>query len=80
LKILGDIRSSRCTTGVFDTGGIWKKLQSEKFYRAVSNFFGKFSKIFAAQGAPLVSLTPVAYGKNLNQKSFTDPIIYHQCR
>jgi hypothetical protein len=28
-------------------------------------FFRKFAKIFAAQGAPQVSLTPVANGKNL---------------
>jgi hypothetical protein len=32
--------------------------------RAVSNIF-KFAEIFAAQGAPLVLLTPVAKGKNL---------------
>ncbi len=25
LKIRGDVRSSRCTTGVVDTGGKWKK-------------------------------------------------------
>jgi hypothetical protein len=25
LTIRGDIRSSRCTTGVIDTGGKWKK-------------------------------------------------------
>jgi hypothetical protein len=31
LKIRGDIRSSRCTTSVVDTGGKWKNLKSEKF-------------------------------------------------
>jgi hypothetical protein len=30
-KIRGDIRGSRCTTGVVDTGGKWKNLQSEIF-------------------------------------------------
>ncbi len=30
-KIRGDIRSSRLTTGVADTGGKWKNLQSEKY-------------------------------------------------
>jgi hypothetical protein len=33
--------------------------------RAVSNFFHKIAEIFAAQGAPPVSLTPVANQKNL---------------
>ncbi len=30
-EIRGDIRNSRLTTGVVDTGGKWKNLQSEKF-------------------------------------------------
>jgi hypothetical protein len=30
-KIPRDIRSSRYTTGVFDTGDKWKNLQPEKF-------------------------------------------------
>ncbi len=30
LKIRRDIRSSRCTTGVFDTGGMWKKSSIRK--------------------------------------------------
>jgi hypothetical protein len=34
------------------------------------NFFHKFADIFAAQGAPLVSLTPVANGKNLQSEKF----------
>jgi hypothetical protein len=39
--------------------------------RAVSNFFRKFVEIFGAQGAPPLSLTPVANGKNLsNRKIF----------
>ncbi len=29
-KIRGDIRSSRCTTGVLDTGGKWKKSSTRK--------------------------------------------------
>jgi hypothetical protein len=33
--------------------------------RAVFEFFQNFTEIFTAQGAPLVSLTPVANGKNL---------------
>ncbi len=37
--------------------------------RAVSNFFRKFAEIFAAQGAPQVSLTPpVANKKIFNHK------------
>jgi hypothetical protein len=32
-------------------------------------FFQKFAEIFAAQGAPPVSLTPVANGKIFNHKS-----------
>jgi hypothetical protein len=39
--------------------------------RAVSNFFRKFTEIFAAQGAPPLSLTPVAYGKNLQLEKFS---------
>jgi hypothetical protein len=32
-KIHGDIRSSRCTNGVVDSGGKWKKnLQQEKIF------------------------------------------------
>ena len=30
-KIRGDIGSSRCTTGVVDTGGKWKKSSIRKF-------------------------------------------------
>jgi hypothetical protein len=33
-------------------------------------FFRKFAEIFAAQGAPLVSITPVANGKNLQSENF----------
>jgi hypothetical protein len=31
-KICGDIRSSRCTTGVVDTDGKWKKFAIRKFF------------------------------------------------
>ncbi len=40
--------------------------------RAVSIFFRKFVEIFAAQGLPPVSLTPVAKGKNLQSENFYD--------
>jgi hypothetical protein len=33
--------------------------------------FRKFTEIFAAQGAPPVSLTPVAIGKNLQSEKFS---------
>jgi hypothetical protein len=39
-KIRGDIRSSRCTIGVIDTGGKWKNLQSEKFSLFLLDTFG----------------------------------------
>jgi hypothetical protein len=40
--------------------------QSPEFtIQALSNFFWKFAEIFATLGAPPVSLTPVANGKNL---------------
>ncbi len=31
-KIHGDIRSSRCTTGVVDTGGKWRKSSIRKIF------------------------------------------------
>jgi hypothetical protein len=40
-KICGDVHSSRCTTGVIDTGGIQKNLESEKFSLFLSDTFGK---------------------------------------
>ncbi len=46
--------------------------------RAVSNFFQKFAEIFAAQGAPPVSLTSVANEKNFNQKTF-NYFLEHLC-
>jgi hypothetical protein len=36
--------------------------------KAISNFFRKFAEIFAAQGATLVSTTPVANGKTKIRK------------
>ncbi len=39
-KIRGDIRSSRCTTGVVDTSGKWKNLQSEKVAIFLLDTFG----------------------------------------
>jgi hypothetical protein len=38
--------------------------------KAISIFFQKFAEIFAAQGAPPVSLRPVANGKNLQSEKF----------
>ncbi len=40
LKICGDIRSSRRTTGVIDTGGKWKNLKSENFSLFLLDTFG----------------------------------------
>jgi hypothetical protein len=37
---------------------------------ADSNFCGKLAEIFAAQGAPAVSLTLVVNGKNLQSEKF----------
>ncbi len=38
--------------------------------RVVLNFFENLQEIFSAQGAPPVSLTPVANGKNLQPEKF----------
>ncbi len=43
---------------------------SDYTIRAISNFFRKFAEMFAAQGLPLVSTTPVANGKNLQAEKF----------
>ncbi len=43
----------------------WFPQAPEYTIRAVAKFFRKFAEIFAVQGAPPVSLTPVANGKNL---------------
>jgi hypothetical protein len=44
---------------------------SPKLYRKGRfKFFRKFMEIFAAQGLPPVSMTPVAYGKNLQSEKF----------
>jgi len=45
----------------------------ENTIRTVSNFFRKFAEIFAAQGAPTVSLTPVANGKKPEAKNLVTP-------
>jgi hypothetical protein len=39
-KIRGDIRSSRCTTGVVDTGGKWKKSSIIKIFFILLDTFG----------------------------------------
>jgi hypothetical protein len=56
-KIRGDIRKSRCTTGVNDTGG--------KFATGVNDTSGKLPPVSTTLAAnlppvPLVLLTPVA--------------------
>jgi hypothetical protein len=40
------------------------------FHEDRFEFFRKFAEIFAAQGLPPVSLTPVANGKNLQLEKF----------
>ncbi len=45
-------------------------VSSDLKFEGVPNFFRKFAEIFAAQGAPPVSLTPAANGKIFNHKSF----------
>ncbi len=40
------------------------------YHEARLEFFRKFADIFAAQGAPPVSLTPVANGNNLQSENF----------
>ncbi len=40
LKILGDIHSSRCTTGVVDIGGKWKKSSIRKVLLFFLDTFG----------------------------------------
>jgi hypothetical protein len=39
-KIRRDICSSRCTSGIVDTGGKWKNLKSEKFSIFLLDTFG----------------------------------------
>jgi hypothetical protein len=41
-KIRGDIRSSRCTTGVIDTGGNWKK---SSIMKVLIILFGHFREV-----------------------------------
>jgi hypothetical protein len=57
-KILGDIRKSRCTIGVNDTGG--------KFAAGVNDAGGKLPPVSTTPAAnlPPVSLTPVANNGN----------------
>ncbi len=57
-KIRGDIRESRCTTGVNDTGG--------KFATGVNDAGGKLPPVSTTPAAnlPPVSLTPVANNGN----------------
>ncbi len=43
---------------------------AEYTIRAVSNFLENSREIFAAQGAPPVSLTPVVNGKNFQSEKF----------
>ncbi len=63
-KIRGDIRSPRLTTGVVDICGKWEKSSIRKILIILLGhrfkFCRKFAEIFAAQGWPPVSTTPVA--------------------
>jgi hypothetical protein len=55
-KIRGDIRSSRFTTDVVDTGGKWKKFSIRKI------FIISFGHLWVVELAlPLVSLIPVMH-------------------
>ncbi len=45
--------------------------------RAILNFSKKFADIFATQGAQPVSLTPVAYGINLQSEKFFIILLGH---
>jgi hypothetical protein len=54
-KIRGDIRKSRCTTGVNDTGG--KIAAGQRHRRQI------------LPPVPLVLLTPVAWGKLIHEKN-----------
>jgi hypothetical protein len=45
-------------------------------HKGCLKFFQQFTEIFAAQGGPLVSLTPVANGKIFNQKVFKSLYIF----
>jgi hypothetical protein len=50
---------------IFDFGfSTWTSFP-QLYHLVCFDFFLKFAEIFAAQGAPPVSLTPVANGKNL---------------
>ncbi len=44
--------------------------QAPEFPNRAVSFFRKFAEILAAQGAPSVSSTPVADGKNLKSEKF----------
>jgi hypothetical protein len=53
----------------FSTSGFFhESVSSKPLIRPDSNIFEKSAEIFAAQGAPTLSLTLVANGKNFNQK------------
>jgi hypothetical protein len=49
----------------------WISFPKAPDYTVSSNFFRKFAEIFAAQGAPPVSTTPVINGKNLQSEMFS---------
>jgi hypothetical protein len=73
LKICGDIRKSRCTTGINDTSGIFATNFASvvdaggKFSNGVNDTGGIFAAFVNDTGGnlPLVSTTPAAnYGNN----------------
>ncbi len=47
-----------------------ESVSPKQYHYGHFEFFRKFAEIFAAQGAPPVSLTPVANGKNLQSEKF----------
>jgi hypothetical protein len=55
---------------VFFHESVSPKHLSIPFTAGISDFLRNFAEIFAAQGAPPVSLTPVANGKNLQAEKF----------
>ncbi len=80
-KIRGDIRGSRYTTGVNDTGGKWKKSSSRKILIILFGHLQVYLKVSAAwycfHYLPPVSTTPVT---NLPPVLLIPVAICHRCR
>ncbi len=70
-KILGDIRSSRCTTSVLDTGGKWKKTSIRKIVTLV----------WTPLGSRVSILKIFSFKFSLScQRSDIVPTVCHRCR